>query len=185
MLRPATSSTLAHGRLRSARSTPGFDCLEHHQDVLLRVEAESRERCGTGLRLAVGDLDRIGDQQRALALAQRQSATQCRSAHLLGQIVGVVARNRTEDGTAARPLRRSDRALTSATGALLLPRLDATARDGRAILRRVRTRAPTGELATNLGVEEVRPHGRLEHGGIELDAPRLSSACAHESFASP
>ena len=102
-------------------------------------------------------------------------------AHLLRHLLGVVARVRPEDDTAAPPLWRADRALAGAAGALLAPRLATT----------------TADLAARLGVRACRggrwPAGAPAPGAspamfgsmpktrvVELDRARPPRRCSVE-----
>src|SRR5581483_11780729 len=78
------------------------------------------------------------------------------------------ARRLRERVAAALELRRADRALAGASGALLAPRLRAAAGDGAAVLRLRRARPPGVRLRADGLVDEVRLHLGAEDRLVEL-----------------
>src|SRR5207244_3879323 len=92
--------------------------------------------------------------------------------HLARHVLVVASRRGTERLAAALPLRRADRALARAAGALLLPGLLAAARDLAPALRVVGADATIGELAHDGLMQHGQVHG-VEHVGLELEAARL------------
>src|SRR5690606_25467085 len=90
--------------------------------------------------------ERLHDAETAVAGPVAEGATQSGGLHLLGRALVVVARHGAVDDATAGVLRSADRALASATGALLAVRLLATTTDFGARLDLVRALAGSGEL---------------------------------------
>src|SRR5690606_3249281 len=88
---------------------------------------------------------------------------------LLGQLMGVVAHDRTESLAAAAELRSRSRAVAGAAGALLLVDLLAGAVDLRAALGLVGPGAALGELVADHAGEQVGARLEAEHGLRQLD----------------
>src|SRR5581483_6226990 len=89
---------------------------------------------------------------------------------------GEVARAGREDHAAAGELRRADRALARAAGALLAPRLRAAARDEPAALRAARALPGRVQLRAHGLVHEVRLDLGAEDGLVERDVLLLRAA---------
>src|SRR4051812_24640460 len=104
---------------------------------------------------------------------RRKHAPDSQSAHLAGQILLVRARVRAEDHAAMPPLRRAGRALASTTGALLAPRLAATASYVGAGLGIMGALARIGLLAEHCLVYDCHVRGDPENSVIQLNALQL------------
>ena len=100
----------------------------------------------------------------ALGGAVGERRAQREADHLLGRALAVVARLRAVGHTTAAPVRRADRALAGAAGALLAPRLRATTADLGPGLRAVRARPGGGEL---------RGDDLVHDRDVRLDAEQL------------
>src|SRR5690606_10047154 len=109
--------------------------LEHDEDVLARGDLGEQldDRLGRG-RVAEGE--RLDHVDAAAAGPVGERATKCGGDHLLGRALRVVTRRRSVDDATTGHLGGADRALTSATGSLLLERLA----------------SGTGRLAATLGL---------------------------------
>src|SRR3954463_5292994 len=101
-------------------------------------------RGGARRRLAEGR--RVEDRERLALGVHGEHAAQRGAALLAVDLERVVARRGAEDDAAAGEVRRADRALAGAAGALLAPRLRAAAPDVAARLRRGRAPAARVEL---------------------------------------
>src|SRR6185503_16017115 len=98
-----------------------------------------------------------------------------RGAALLAvDLEGVVARRGPEDDAAAGEVRRADRALAGAAGALLAPRLRAAAADVAARLRRGRALPAGVELRADRLVDERAVEARAERRVVEVDGLRAA-----------
>src|SRR4051812_28281913 len=126
-------------------------------------------RGGARRRLAEGR--RVEDRERLALGVHGQHATQRGAALLAVDLERVVARRRTEDDAAAGEVRRADRALAGAAGALLAPRLGAAAADLAAGLGRVRALAAGGGLGAHPVVPERPPGIRARTGGRRAPPP--------------
>ena len=167
------ASMQVHGRLVAQREPVELvGAAQHDQDLggLGRL-AQRRDR-GLGRRLLAGD-ERLDHVHPAVAGPVGEGATQGGGLHLLRGPLAVVARHGAVHDATAGELRRADRALTGATGALLLVRLLAAAGDLAAGLRLVRALAGGGELGhddlvhqrdVRLHVEDVA--GQLDRAGL-------------------
>ena len=103
-----------------------------------------------------------------------QRGAECLRAHLAVDLAAVIARGRAERDATATPLRRSDRALACAAGALLAPRLLATTADFAAVL---------GGVGPGTAMAEFRDDGLVDQVGLDLllgDRPaERGFACEH------
>src|SRR5690606_38991358 len=119
--------------------------LEDDEEVLALGESREPRRSGLGRRRVTGD-DRPDDVDPAGSRPVGGGTAQGRDLHLPGSDLAVVARLRAVDDATTGELRRPDRALTRAAGALLTVRLGATASDLGAGLGLVGARTRRGEL---------------------------------------
>ena len=116
------------------------------------------------LGAGLADPPLVDDEHLALGGAVGQRRAQREPDHLLGSALAVVARLRAVRHTTTTPVRRADRALAGAAGALLAPRLRATAADLGPGLRAVRAGA---------GGRELRGDDLVHHRGVGLDAEQV------------
>src|SRR4051794_12677687 len=117
---------------------------------------------------------RVEDRQRVALGVHREHAAQRGAALLAVDLDRVVARGRAEDDAAAREVRRTDRALARAAGALLAPRLRATTAHVAARLRRRGALAARVELRADRLVHERAVEARAERRVVEVDALRAA-----------
>ena len=124
----------------------------------------------------------VDDVHAAVAGPVGQGTAQGGGLHLLGGALAVVARRRAVDDATAGELRRADRALTGAAGALLLVRLAAAAADLAAGLGVVRALPGRGQLGhddlvdqrdVDLDVEDLG--GQLDRAGLRARRRRCTS----------
>ena len=108
------------------------------------------------------------DVDLAVTGAVRQRATEGGRDHLLVGALGVVARRGAVHDATAGPDRRTARAVTGTTGALLAPRLGATAADLAAGLGVVRALAGGGQLGHDDLVDQGDIGVRVEQRGGEV-----------------
>src|SRR5690606_15961628 len=102
--------------------------LEHHQ--VAAAVGQRAQRGDGGLRRRLVALDEpLHHVDAAVARPVGQGTAQGGGLHLLGGALRIVARLRAVDHATAGELRRTDRALTGAAGALLLVGLAATTAD--------------------------------------------------------
>src|SRR5690606_31557092 len=118
---------------------------EDHEHAVAGREITHGGDRGLGRR-GVGRDERLDDGETGVAGPVAEGATQSGGLHLLGRALVVVARHGAVDDATAGVLRSADRALASATGALLAVRLLATTTDFGARLDLVRALAGSGEL---------------------------------------
>ncbi len=119
---------------------------------------------------------RVEDRDRAALGVQRERAAQ-RSALLLAvDLEGVGARLGTEHRATASPDRRAVGARTRASGALLTPRLRATAGDHPTRFRSRGSATAGGLLGAHALVDERAGEARAERGIVELDFLRRGGA---------
>ncbi len=146
--------------------------LQDDQDVLRRSDA--REQLDDGLgrrRLAQGE--RLDDVQAVTASTVGERSTEGRGDHLLGGALSVVARGRSVDDATTGHLGGADRALTSATGSLLLERLAACAGNLATTLGLVRALARCCELGDDDLVDQRDVGLDVEQVGGQLDGAGL------------
>ena len=108
------------------------------------------------LRRRLVELDGVDDRERPGLGVARERRAQRGLRSLAVDLLDERARHLREGVAAARELRRADRALARAAGALLAPRLRAAAGDEPAALRRERARALRVQLGAHGLVHEVR-----------------------------
>src|SRR6185312_4771405 len=125
-----------------------------------RRPAERRELLGerAGLGLFHGGL--VQYDELAFLLLGGQRGLEAELTDLLLQTEAMIAHDRTEDRRAAAELRRTQRALARAAGALLRPGLLGRAGDFAHALGLVRAGAALGELPIDDAREDVAPHDR-------------------------
>src|SRR5262249_36483243 len=111
---------------------------------------------------------------------QRERRTERACLDLLGQLVRVVARVRTEHGAAADPLRGANRTLTRAAGALLAPRLLAAALHVLLRLGRMRAGPFGGALHLDDFPEQVLFDVGAQYAVAEVDGAALGPAQIHD-----
>src|SRR6185312_480536 len=95
--------------------------LEHDEDVLRGRDAAEQLDDGLGRGRVTGG-EGLDGVDAGAACAVRESAEQSSGDHLLRGALRVAARRRAVDDATTGHLRGTDRALTSATGSLLLER---------------------------------------------------------------
>ena len=117
----------------------------------------------------VSNLRGVEERDRLALGVHGERAAQCGALLLAVDLEGVAARLRAEDGAAAGPDRAAARAGAGAAGALLAPRLRATAADLAAGLGGVRALAAGVELGADRLVDERAVERRAEGGVVELD----------------
>src|SRR5204863_8641989 len=106
-------------------------------------------------------------------LLRRERGLEAEPAHLLLQIEGMAAHDRTKNHRAAAELRRAQAALAGPPGALLLVGLFGRAADLADALGLVGAGASLGELPGDDARQDIRPHLHPEHRIGELDVADL------------
>jgi hypothetical protein len=119
--------------------------------VAMPSEQFATDRLGRG---HVSKGERVDDVDASAASAVGECSTQCGGDHLLGGALRVVTRRRPVDDATTGHLGGADRALTSATGSLLLERLATCTGDLAAALGLVRTLASRSALRDDDLVDE-------------------------------
>ena len=116
------------GALRSESQVVGVGALEHHEEpaAVGQVGQRGESRLGRGLVARDQAVDHVDP---LVAGPVGEGTAQGGGLHLLGGALVVAARLRAVDDATAGELRRADRALAGAAGALLLVGLAATAAD--------------------------------------------------------
>ena len=147
--------------------------LEDDENVLRRGDAGRAARPRPWSRAPRRAARRLDDVQAAAASAVGEGTEQSCGDHLLGGALRVVARVWSVDDATAGHLRSADRALTSATGSLLLERLAAGTGDLAATLRVVRALAGGSELRDDDLVDQRDVGLHVEELGGELDGAGL------------
>ena len=158
----------------------------HHHERRARL-LPVVEQVVRALRLRRLEGRRVEHRERAALGVQRERAAQRGALLLAVDLEGVGARLGTEDDAAAGPDRGAVGAGAGATGALLAPRLGATAGDLCARLRGGGAASARGLLGAHALVHERPREGRAEGGLVELHLlrrrrraqdGRLSHRCA-------
>src|SRR5262249_34467007 len=155
---------------------------------LLGERDEHRRRLGAprldeDARLLGGrriELRSVDDGERPLLRMRSERGAQRGLLRLPVHLLHERARGLRERVTAAGELRRADRALAGAAGALLAPRLRAAAGDEPAALRRGRSGTLRVLLGANRLVHEVRLHLGRKHGLVERDILRLLAVASEK-----
>src|SRR5207253_1490076 len=126
------------------------------------------------------ELGGVDDAEGPAARMAREGGAECRLLRLAVHLLDERPRHLREGVTARSELRRADRALAGAAGALLAPRLRAAARDHAAALRLCSTGAAEVRLRAHGLVHEVRLDLGGEDGLLERDVLRLLALCVEE-----
>ncbi len=165
------------GHLRKAGAPPMKHVVEfrdeageHVAPLAAPVAEQARRRARRGLVEARG----VEDRERVALGVHGEHAAQRGAALLAVDLEGVVARRGAEDDAAAGEVRRADRALAGAAGALLAPRLRAAATDVAARLRRGRALPAGVELRADRLVDERAVEARAERRVVEVDGLRAA-----------
>src|SRR5262249_47759391 len=155
------------------------ECL-HDEQRGHRGEAPTGELRHERLRLSITGVDRVHDLQLAGSNLGRHRRSQRFAPHGPRHVLLIAVRRWAERLAAALPLGRADRALTGAAGALLLPRLLATARHFAATLGVVSAGAAIGQLARHRLMEQRHPHLDAEHLWLEIERATLATLCTED-----
>ena len=132
-------------------------------------DVELRETFGQGLGLGFLDLRAVDHDEPAVLGLGGQRVLERQRTDFLGQVGGMRTHHRAERTTAAAELRHAGRAVTGATGALLLVHLLAGAPDLGAALRLVRAGLALVELPLHATGDDVRAGIETEDRIRELD----------------
>src|SRR5262249_11422263 len=125
------------------------------------------------LRLDLGKIERVAHDEPALLGEHRERALQRADAHLARRAVAPVLRLERVGHAAARVVRRADRTLAGAAGALLAVELLRRAAPRAALLRRLGAGAARRELRLHHLVEEVLLHLGAEDLVCEIELADL------------
>ena len=141
------------GMLRAARGKLFSISVPSTIRALSRPSFASCARSSLGLGVLGGD--RVEHHDAAILRLGGQRVPQRERAHFLGQIDGVAARSRAERAPAAAEQVDARRAVTGATGALLLVHFLAGTADLGAVLDVVRAALAFGKLPDDATLDEV------------------------------
>ena len=150
--------------IAAAQKHVGLKAVRKYQYLLVRHSECVQQRDQLpGARLVVVEV--IDDDQRILASARVERALSSERAQLTRHRLRIIAAGRTEDSAATDPVRSTPRALTGATGSLLLPRLLVTPDHQTASLG-------VGEAQTL--VREVRFNSLMHHRHVDRSVEEIS-----------
>src|SRR5581483_4504178 len=166
----------AHLELRGSDDGDALEVAEALRERLLLVRDDEDERAlvaprldeaGRGLGRGLRPRRAVDERERARLGMAREGAAEGRAPGLAVHLDVEAPHRRREGDPAAGPVRRTRRAGPGAPGALLTPRLRATAGDETPALGTASAGAKRVLLGAHRLVDEVRLHLGGEHGAVE------------------